>query len=103
MMQRLIDIELWLVSLARPAPARDWFITLVLVFLIFISTFVFAANLFWGIRSGGIVRVSADAPTGASAVSRAELNAALEAYEKRAINFEAHNFPVRELTDPQSP
>jgi hypothetical protein len=101
MMRNIRQLGLWFRSLGNPVPARDWSITLGLTSLLLVGAVVFAADLFWGIRSGDIIKVSNGASGTLPSVSRVELTTVLEAYRARAVNFEAHHFPARALPDPR--
>ncbi len=98
-MNRFQKISDFLVSFARPNPSRDWFLTLMFLFIPLIIFICYAAYLFFGIQSGFIVHtetVSFPAQT----ITEGEIQSVLNAYRARKANYEADREPLLPIVDP---
>ena len=92
-------VLVWLQSLGRPYPARDWFMILGLGLVVFACGAAMAGYLFLGVKTGALIDGGAAAPA-APVVSREKMQKVLERYGERFANFEAGNFGTFILKDP---
>lgn len=87
-------------SFGRPHPSRDWLFALIVLTIALAVLLGVAIFLFLGIRSGVIVGSAEGVVPIAPTVTRGELEAVLDAYQKKEINFDAENYPTPSLSDP---
>ena len=99
-MTTLENITLFMASLLKPHPGRDWMIIFILTLMIGIACMVIAGYLFIGIRSGTIVGESYADDLKPPQITRGEIEKVLETSKARALNFNERNFPLPTLFDP---
>ena len=87
-------------SLTRPKPSRDWFFALVIIFATFLGLVSYAGYLFISINSGSAFANGEQSPAPTISLTRAEVRTILETYQKRSVNYTAHNLPSPVVVDP---
>ena len=101
-MKKINDVfNAFLASLTRPYPARDWFAVLIVVFVAFLGSVLFAGYLLVGIRSGGAIQAIPAEAQSQPSVTKGDIQKVLETYRTRRVNYEAHNLPIQPLADPR--
>jgi hypothetical protein len=79
-------------SFARPVPARDW--RVVIVVLMAVGVGLIGAGLYYylGIQSGAIIVPESAPHKSPPTVSRDQLSKVLQEYEQRDVNYKSGNF-----------
>ncbi len=88
-------------NLARPYPARDWFIICACAALVCAAGLVLTARLFLGVQTGSIIGAPVEVPRAPLPVSRDAMKIVLESYQTRAANFAKKSFAPVDLADPR--
>ncbi len=100
-MNALTNMSASITNLLKPHPGRDWLIIFGIMLVVFIAVIAFAAYLFFGIRTGRIVGSSGADTLKQPTVTRGEIDAVLENFRMRQLNFNERNFPLPPLVDPR--
>lgn len=90
-MKYLAPIVMFLRSLTRPAPARDWLIAVLLALLTGLGMIAVAIYFYFGLETGAIIVPKAPERVSPPAVSREALKQVLDAYHIRALNYQSGN------------
>lgn len=94
-----MNLKTFFSSLKEPNSRRDWLLSLVILFVVFLGFLCYASVLFFSIQSGSAFSAT-PTPTEAIPVTRGEVETLFATYENRQLNYTAHNLPAPTIIDP---